>query len=276
MDSYTRDNEELDQGSVIYGFRSEKYPETGCYGVIITASCDVAQCKVPKFYCLVAVEAKEWFLTDVGYAATYEDKINNNRMNLETCAQKHELSGAVLMNLAEEELLSVLETEVHDSRGRNEIKKYYDCYWKYVTANKDATSRKDMIRSNDKPVSDIIKKIDKGQIVHYYFLPQAAYLKNGVKNAGLIVDLQEIEILSLCDAQMIVEGKTDNMILSEEEKKRLNSHFWLKEERDFVAIMGKIQSPWREHMMQRFSYAFTRIGLDGATRDDYEEFAKGI
>lgn len=33
----------LDQGTIIYGIRSDKYPAFPCYGIIITARCDIAQ-----------------------------------------------------------------------------------------------------------------------------------------------------------------------------------------------------------------------------------------
>ena len=39
---------------------------------------------------------------------------------------------------------------------------------------------------------------------------------------------------------------------------------------------SQIQSPWREHLMQRFSHAFVRIGLDGAEKKDYEVLATKV
>ena len=36
----------IDQGTVIYGMRSEKYPEKMCYAIIISARCDIANDKV--------------------------------------------------------------------------------------------------------------------------------------------------------------------------------------------------------------------------------------
>lgn len=38
--------DELDQGSVLYGLRSDRYPGIPCYGIVITASCDIANSKV--------------------------------------------------------------------------------------------------------------------------------------------------------------------------------------------------------------------------------------
>lgn len=55
--------DELNQGSVLYGLRSDRYPGIPCYGIVITASCDIANSKVSKIYCLIGVDAKQWFAT---------------------------------------------------------------------------------------------------------------------------------------------------------------------------------------------------------------------
>lgn len=66
---------QLDQGTIIYGIRSDKYPNLRCYGVIITASCDIAQQKVSKLYYLLAIDAKEWFCSKFAYPQVYCSKI---------------------------------------------------------------------------------------------------------------------------------------------------------------------------------------------------------
>lgn len=64
----------LDQGTIIYGIRSDKYPNLRCYGIIITASCDIAQQKVSKLYYLLAIDATEWF------CSTSIEKLNSGWM----------------------------------------------------------------------------------------------------------------------------------------------------------------------------------------------------
>lgn len=66
--------DELDQGSVLYGLRSDRYPGIPCYGIVITASCDIANSKVSKIYCLIGVDAKQWFCTEYGYRQAYSQK----------------------------------------------------------------------------------------------------------------------------------------------------------------------------------------------------------
>ena len=52
---------------------------------------------------------------------------------------------------------------------------------------------------------------------------------------------------------------------------RLRRSFWLESESDFVGVEGTIQSPWREHLMQRFSNVFIRIGLDNPSESDFKD-----
>lgn len=66
--------DELDQGSVLYGLRSDRYPGIPCYGIVITASCDIANSKVSKIYCLIGVDAKQWFCTEYGFRQAYSQK----------------------------------------------------------------------------------------------------------------------------------------------------------------------------------------------------------
>ena len=128
--------------------------------------------------------------------------------------------------------------------------------------------------------------------------PQAAYLDNEIKSKGLIVDLLEIESLTLKDAQKIANPLAEGILYQDlpplptieelsqvnefdalrerfKERLRLEKTFWLKDSSDFVQIEGTIKSPWCEHLMQRFSNVFIRIGLDNPSEDDYNTLIDG-
>ncbi len=67
--------EGLDQGTILSGLRSDKYPGISCYGIVITASCDISNDKVSKLYFLIGVDAKRWFRTEYAYRQVYDAKI---------------------------------------------------------------------------------------------------------------------------------------------------------------------------------------------------------
>lgn len=162
----------------------------------------------------------------------------------------------------------------------------------------DDLNRKEAIKSNRKEAVHYLKEIDSGKLHHYYFLPQAAYLDNEIKSKGLIVDLLEIESLTLKDAQKIANPLAEGILYQDlpplptieelsqvnefdalrerfKERLRLEKTFWLKDSSDFVQIEGTIKSPWCEHLMQRFSNVFIRIGLDNPSEDDYNTLIDG-
>ena len=53
------------QGTTIYGLRSQYYEGICCYGVIITARCDIAQEKVKALHVLSAISLRDWVCTEL-------------------------------------------------------------------------------------------------------------------------------------------------------------------------------------------------------------------
>lgn len=269
----------LTQGSILYGIRSKKYSSCRCYGIIISARCDVAYCKVPKFYFLVAVDAKEWFSTEVGYREAYTEKVKLLRKQLDDLSDVHQLNADTLLSFTEIELDKVINKIIPKPTDRTKIRECISRFRLFSSPNMDDEKRKQAIRSDIKPAIHFLDKVGKGEIVHYYFLPQNSYCSNGDKCSGLIVDLQEIEVLPIEDAERIQSPGIDYMLLptmNSDEQKRLKEHYWLESEDDYVIEYETINSPWIEHLMQRFSHGFIRIGVDGATNDDYLRLANDI
>ena len=102
--------------------------------------------------------------------------------------------------------------------------------------------------------------------------PNLHILKKNDKLKGLIVDLQEIGILSLDDAKKITGEGIDYQCLPvncEEEANRLKRCYWLNDESDFVMLEGIVKSPWCELLLQRFALDYIRVGVDGSTENDY-------
>lgn len=62
---------EIEQGTIIYGVKSKKYPESKCYSIIISARCDVFNGKIDKVYCLTALDVGEWLCTKKGFDIVY-------------------------------------------------------------------------------------------------------------------------------------------------------------------------------------------------------------
>lgn len=295
----------IDQGTVIYGIRSPKYPSTLCYGVIITAKCDIAQNKVTKYYYLTAVDAAKWFSTEHGFQQTFGPIITDTYNKIVEKAFQVELNGDTLLSFPYETIQTIIEEKTRnaDKNQKELIQQLSKLLYKYFTFCKTGMtddSRASVIKNNVKTVVRMLEDIDSGKLHHYYYLPEAAYLDEGIKSKGIIIDLLEISSMTLEDAKKLsgnfAKGITfDNLpsapdveILKKtveetnidtkhkmldliKERYRLQSTYWLDEPDDFVAIDGIARSPWCEHLMQRFSNAFIRIGLDNPLKSDFQE-----
>lgn len=96
---------------------------------------------------------------------------------------------------------------------------------------------------------------------------------------GLIVDVLDICCLDIKHKENIEQGNYNYETLdtqSEQTDLNLNDLFFLTEPGDSVNIAYKIDSPWIEYIMQHFSTAFIRIGVDVASDDAIKEFCETI
>lgn len=290
----------IDQGTIIYGIRSKKYSTTPCYGIIITARCDIAQRKVPKYYYLVAVDVVSWFKSAHGYEQAYRNYITQKLEDVVKRANKVELDGNTLAKMDDPELNIILDNSLslhpENKKYIDSLRKALNEYHIFNRVNMDDNARADAIKHRNKDAINCLKRISQGDFHHYYFLPQDAYLNNGIKDEGIIVDLLEIDSLPVSDAKRLTEPyeksiildnipklpdteelaeivKDDNKFLLETTMQQIAEHFrlmnsyWLIDESSFVDIEGTTKSPWCEHLMQRFSNAFIRIGLDNPTEN---------
>lgn len=113
---------EISQGTVIYGIRSEKYPTTPCYGIIITARCDIAQGKVSKYHYLVGVDASAWLCSRHGYLQIYRSTIKDKRKEILQKASNIDLDGETLLSFSRESLDTLFESKkLQEQRNRKKI-----------------------------------------------------------------------------------------------------------------------------------------------------------
>ncbi len=269
--------EYLKQGTIIYGFKSHKYNENVSYAVIISARCDIANDKISKLYYLSAVDAKAWFVSEAGFHVVYDDYINNVRNDFKQILTKYKLDSELLLKFPLKKGISVLtEYEENQSKLNKLIEKYTRTY-NICSGCLDVDKKTKIIHDNPKNMINFLDQITKGNMNHYFYLPHSAYSLGGEMHEGLIVDLQEIGILTIEDAKQIKSPGIDFRLLdkmNELERKRLQDTYWLQDDTCFVDVEATISSPWCELLMQRFSNDFIRIGVDGANKNDFEKLVE--
>ena len=219
----------------------------------------------------------------------FAQHISSRKKAFEECVTKYELNAEVLETFDKESVINVLSSTILGKDQAKAIEAFEDLY-SLIRDDVDMESRRTLVRGLNEPkktkyVTSFLSDISSGKQYHYHFIPKAAYSNSEDKSSGLIVDLQEIGIMSLEEVKMIYSPGIDyQTIMSEASGDReirlssqeLKDKYWLQTEDDFVAVEGQLKSPWCELLLQRFALDFIRIGVDGSTVSDYQNLASSI
>ena len=266
---------QITQGSVISGVRFENYKGTYCSAVVITARCDLAnKGKVGKVFYLCAVPLKEWVLSRKGIGIIAAKEIKNCQEKLESITKRYGLDLQALIQFSEEEVQTVLldvkmnEQHIKELCENMRIKKEFACI-KYSNSRFIELLKEDKFK---KELVAKLKEIADGKNTHLCFIPRDAYNNDMCFSDGLIVDLEEIDCFTTEVKEMIEDYRIDKLELSRTDYEKWNKVFCLSEEPGYVIVDACLKSPWIEYLMQKFSYSFTRIGVDNMQKEHAQEF----
>lgn len=269
----------LTQGTIITGVRSDKYSNIRCNGVVISARCDLANCKISKIYYLIAVPSDDWLLSDEGFNIVLSQRQNDLEDKLQTKLGGSGLDWSTLKSFSVEEFSTVIhDQEVGLKKDTDKVLEVFRTFKNYTSKYLELGDKKAILQNESKSVASSLLKIANGQMMHYIYVPENAYIKDGSIDRGLIIDLQELEYISIRDAERLVNCEIDiqSKDLSEVDKQRYNNCFFLMDWPGYAMAEYDIASPWTEYIMQRFSNAFIRIGVDGPQKEDVQSMVSRV
>ena len=269
----------LTQGTIITGVRSDKYSNIRCNGVVISARCDLANCKISKIYYLIAVPSDDWLLSDEGFNIVLSQRQNDLEDKLQTKLGGSGLDWSTLKSFSVEEFSTVIhDQEVGLKKDTDKVLEVFRTFKNYTSKYLELGDKKAILQNESKSVASSLLKIANGQMMHYIYVPENAYIKDGSIDRGLIIDLQELEYISIRDAERLVNCEIDiqSKDLSEVDKQRYNNCFFLLYWPGYEMAEYDIASPWTEYIMQRFSNAFIRIGVDGPQKEDVQSMVSRV
>ena len=269
----------LTQGTIITGVRSDKYSNIRCNGVVISARCDLANCKISKIYYLIAVPSDDWLLSDEGFNIVLSQRQNDLEDKLQTKLGGSGLDWSTLKSFSVEEFSTVIhDQEVGLKKDTDKVLEVFRTFKNYTSKYLELGDKKAILQNESKSVASSLLKIANGQMMHYIYVPENAYIKDGSIDRGLIIDLQELEYISIRDAERLVNCEIDiqSKDLSEVDKQRYNNCFFLMDWPGYAMAEYDIASPWTEYIMQRFSNAFIRIGADGPQKEDVQSMVSRV
>lgn len=272
-------NEKLIQGSIIGHIRSPKYEKIRCWGILITARCDLVQEKVDQAHCLVALDLNDW-ISDVLVSKLIESyKKERIFASLRDVAKSSHMDYETLVGFSKEKIRTVCKENCVEKDYKNVEK---------VLEQLEVVEQLDLKANLNEKIAFILKEYKKkfqhelrdlyeGKNYKYCFLPQKAYTSESGLLDGLVVDLQNIVPIGLNECKRILANEYDCKIIEDEkEKARINNMFFFESPSDFVIFSGCIVSPWIEYIMQKFSFSFTRIGVETPSKDETEDYVNRL
>lgn len=266
----------MTQGAVITAIRSKKYFDCNCFGIVISARCDIANNKISKVFYLEAIPLGEWVFSNEGFILLIDKKINSIINQLNNICRSNGLEWDSISLFSEEEFKLVIEKEVKSKKNRDKALKLFEEYHYFENKPLDKNEKRKLLLSEEKNIKEYVSNISNGKYTHLTYIPQKAFTEFILD--GVIIDLQELDYLDIETVEDLEDFVIDveNSKLSVDKKEKYNKKFVLDGQSGYSIIYGEIKSPWIEYLMQRFSNVFTRIGVDNPSKNDFDEIIDRI
>ncbi len=269
---------EITQGSIISGIRNHRYPNCRCFGIVISARCDLANDKIYKIFYLTAVDVNEWFLTQVGYDLVLKKRVSGLINSLRSALEPLGFVWDIVSRFSKEEFETVLADKEYSIKASTQktLASSFDNYLRCTLPTLTEEERRMLLKEEEKQMKSVFYEINSGSNSHFTYIPKKAYEQNST--GGLIVDHQELDYFTVEQAKYICYGEMDikSNKLSEQQKSFFDKQFFLTEEPGFSVVYDTIDSPWIEYLMQRFSNTFIRIGVDNVSRNEIDQMVVSI
>lgn len=267
----------LSQGTIFSCAIAEDYASCRVHGLVITARCDITNDKAEVFNYIPVVQFSDWIRRDGA-------KILAQRLSRSTFAEMKnqlrqlDLAASVLDTLAPRTVLAGVFEGV-DAKGSQKARTNFErACSRYELAREcleeDAlTQRLALLKSEAAEASKVIKELCQNAIAEAYFLP-SVYPSEDC--AGYVALLREIRHMPRRLAASVADGLDQNAyeaLCVSDARCRDRIHIAAD---DFAWPTGVIKSPFAEHLMQRLTLLFSRIGVADVGKDVLEKLQEHV
>jgi len=242
---------EVTQGSVFSGLETSF--GTKCYGIVITARCDIEHAKLSKIVTLPVYRLEEWMML-YGNEEIFEKSKVAIANQLDTLLKKYGLSYETFRVFGSSEILKKLEGQRAKPK---ELEKYLNFTSFFSNRN---------FSCDIKVLSDTQRKYFDALVSHS---KSSAYFIEGLlgdNTEGFVIDLGEpislqFKVMSDLDKGLVYQKYN-------REKSTTYKNLQLLEG-ESATFHSTVLSPYIEHILQRFSQFYSRIGTDDIDDDTY-------
>lgn len=270
---------EVTQESIISNIRSQKYLKVSCFGIVISARCDIAQNKVDCVHVVSAVPLSIWLKTVV-FQKALSVSIKKQLKIISKWAEAEQQDIEVLTDLGPEKAMENIQASVDsDLKEKAEAAcSLWKKYQQYKAGEATLQETANFLNQEGKEVrTSMLSELLTGKLNNFCFVPESAYLSNENVYNGLVADFKDIIAFSAKQIKDIQRGDYDYLrILATPQLDKLNQQFYLEDREDVVQIKYEIQSPWIERFMQNFAFSFIRVGVDTISQTDGKTLSKKL
>lgn len=226
------------------------------YGLIINARCDLAHSKARYVYYLPVISIRNW-LAYIGYEMIINDRMASITSKMKNILKEYNIS----LQMAEQQgyklMLEIFGAKITSQKKRNV---YSDCLneYEYLQSVNNFSSAVALCSRYPSEVARLLKEVSSHKISDIYFLE--AIDREDDKNLGYVVFLGEIERMPMELACKLPLGLDKDSCVSVQDGSDSICYLSFKFI-DIAYVLGRIDSPYIEHLIQRFTALFSRIGL---------------
>ena len=250
---YKNTSIELTQGSIINNCIAGGVPEKETiWGCVITPRCDIEHHKVNTIHYLPIVDYCTW-VNVFARQLLYEEWKTNVQDSIKACLREMKVNEDVFeVGYDQVDLCNIIEASDLSKKSKknvmDKIMSYFnqpeDTFKKYIEDNKH---------------KKFIERLISGDLHPFYLIEDWSKCKNSFK----VILLRDIRHIDYTIASEYKKGFFPTTFT----KETLSTNN-LKEVDDIYCIEAVIQSPYIEHIMQAFTYNFSRIGTPDLPKEE--------
>ncbi|QFI55250.1 hypothetical protein [Aeromonas simiae] len=241
------------QGSIFNGLKNSNGLST--LGIIITARCDLEHDKVDKVVCLPIYPLSTW-MEIYGNDDFYNKNLKAATTQFDDLATKYELNYETCKTFGIDEFTRILSSRCTKKTDIDKIIQLHD----FICNKCKLPKIKNITDSKKRYIESIIN--NQKQNIHFF-----EYLE-GIEHIGLVVDLSEPISLPIDAAKGI-----SNILFHQKynrDKDEIYRNILINED-ESASFKCIIKSPYIEHLLQRFSQFYARIGTEDISDNVYNE-----
>lgn len=258
----------ITQGSIFNNALNEDFDGLNNLGLLISARCDMANNKSPK-YSYLPVISLEKYVSFYTIKKLLREQKNEEIRKIESLLGNPALGKDIVKMYGLEQCVEKLITD-------NKNKSKADTSLEKIKFLSEAESKSWNQLSHtekciipQKKIRQELKNIAENKIEGFYLIDNIVDYNDGAKAMGPhVVLLREIHHISAKVTDLIKNG------YNHDENHTEVARYLMLEPNGMTYVLANLKSPYLELLMQKFSSLFTRIGVKDPSEETIEKFLK--